>query len=85
MKTLKTTILVSIVMLLLVSCTSRTNGITSRKDYDKYLEIKDNKSKDFAQSEIDFWQKKDDNAPNQTSYLSLLASNYSKLLRIREM
>lgn len=66
-------------MLLLVSCTSKTNSITASKDYDKYLEIKDNKSKDFAQAEIDFWQKKYDKAPNQTSYLSLLAANYSKL------
>ena len=66
-------------MLLLVSCTSKTNSITARKDYDKYLEIKDNKSRDFAQGEIDFWQNKYNKAPNQTSYLSLMASNYSKL------
>ncbi len=79
MKTIKEIIIVSFSMLLLVSCTSKTNSITASKDYDKYLEMKDNKSKDFAQAEIDFWQKKYDKAPNQTSYLSLLASNYSKL------
>ncbi len=79
MKTIKKIIIVSFSMLLLVSCTSKTNSITASKDYDKYLEIKDNKSKDFAQAEIDFWQKKYDKAPNQTSYLSLLAANYSKL------
>jgi len=79
MKTIKKTIIVSFAMLLLVSCTSKTNSITASKDYDKYLEIKDNKSRDFAQGEIDFWQKKYDKAPNQTSYLSLMASSYSKL------
>jgi hypothetical protein len=79
MKTIKKTIIVSFAMLLLVSCTSKTNSISASKDYDKYLNIKDNKSKDFVQSEIDFWQNKYDKAPNQTSYLSLLASNYSKL------
>jgi tetratricopeptide (TPR) repeat protein len=79
MKTIKKTIIVSFAILLLVSCTSKTNSITASKDYDKYLEIKDNKSRDFAQGEIDFWQKKYDKARNQTSYLSLMASNYSKL------
>ncbi|KAB1157858.1 tetratricopeptide repeat protein [Flavobacterium luteum] len=64
---------------LIISCTSKSNTVTAQKDYNKYLEIKDNKSRDFAQNEINFWQKKYDKAPNQTSYLSLLASNYSKL------
>ena len=63
----------------MISCTKKSDKIIAQKDYNKYLEIKDNKSRDFAQSEINFWQKKYDKAPNQTSYLSLLASNYSKL------
>jgi tetratricopeptide (TPR) repeat protein len=76
MKTLSTLLLASLMML---SCNQKSNTITSQKDYNKYLEIKDNKSRDFVQSEIDFWENKFDDAPNQILYLSLLASNYSKL------
>jgi tetratricopeptide (TPR) repeat protein len=76
MKTLSTLLLVSFLML---SCNQKSNTITSQKDYDKYLEIKDNKSRDFVQGEIDFWENKFVAAPNQILYLSLLASNYSKL------
>jgi Tfp pilus assembly protein PilF len=76
MKKLSTLLLASLMML---SCNQKTNTVTSQKDYNKYLEIKDNKSRDFVQGEIDFWQKKFDATPNQISYLSLLASNYSKL------
>ena len=79
MKTIKTLSVLLLATFMLSSCNQKSNTITSQKDYDKYLEIKDNKSRDFAQSEIDFWQKKFDAAPNQISYLSLLASNYSKL------
>lgn len=63
----------------MISCNSKSDKIIAQKDYNKYLEIKDNKSRDFAQNEINFWQAKYDKAPNQTSYLSQLASNYSKL------
>jgi tetratricopeptide (TPR) repeat protein len=76
MKTLSVLLLASLMML---SCNQKSNTITSQKDYDKYLEIKDNKSRDFVQGEIDFWKKKFNAAPNQILYLSLLASNYSKL------
>jgi tetratricopeptide (TPR) repeat protein len=64
---------------LAISCNTQSGQITNPKDYAAYLEIKDNKSRAFAQSEINFWQKKYNAAPNQISYLSLLASNYSKL------
>jgi hypothetical protein len=79
MKTIKILSTLLYAVLLMVSCDKKTDKIIAQKDYNKYLEIKDNKSRDFAQSEINFWQKKYDKAPNQTSYLSLLASNYSKL------
>ena len=79
MKTIQTLSVLLLVTFLLTSCNQKSNQVTSQKDYDKYLEIKDNKSRDFVQSEINFWQKKFDLAPNQISYLSLLASNYSKL------
>ena len=66
-------------ILLLVSCNDNSKQVTKSKDYNSFLEIKTNKSKDFINGEIDFWQKKFDEAPNQISYLSLLASNYSIL------
>jgi len=79
MKTTKIVALLFFFGMVLGSCTSKSLQVTAAKDYDKYLNIKDNKSKDFAQNEINFWQNKYDIAPNQMSYLSLLASNYSKL------
>lgn len=79
MKTLKTNSIIAFIFLVLASCTSKNNSITSSKDYNKYLEIEGNKSGDFLQSEIEFWQNKYNKAPNQITYLSLLASNYSKL------
>ena len=79
MKTIKKLSALLLATLILSSCNQKSNTITSQKDYNKYLEIKDNKSRDFTQSEINFWQKKFDATPNQISYLSLLASNYSKL------
>jgi tetratricopeptide (TPR) repeat protein len=76
MKTLSALLLA---LLMMSSCNQKSNTVTSQKDYNQYLEINDNKSRDFVQGEINFWQKKFDAAPNQISYLSLLASNYSKL------
>ncbi len=79
MKTTKTLSILLFTALLSISCNQKSNKITSQEDYNKYLEIKDNKSRDFAQSEINFWQKKYEKAPNQTSFLGMMASNYSKL------
>jgi hypothetical protein len=64
---------------IVLSCNQKSNIVTVREDYNKYLEIKDDKSRDFIESEISFWQKKIDKAPNQTTWLNLLASNYSSL------
>lgn len=79
MKPIKIIITLTCTALLMLCCNKKSNAIIAQKDYNKYLEIKGNKSKDFALNEINFWQKKYDAAPNQISYLSLLASNYSKL------
>ncbi len=79
MRTIKILSTLLLATLVLLSCNQKSNTVTSQKDYQKYLDIKDNKSKKFVESEIDFWQKKFDAAPNQISYLSILASNYSKL------
>ena len=68
--------------LVMISCEKKSDQVTNPKDYNAFLEMKENKSLDFAKSEIDFWQKKFDAAPNQITYLSQIASNYSKLFEI---
>ena len=68
---------------ILISCKKEseqvTTNITNQKDYNNFLEIKENKSIDFAKAEIAFWQKKYDAAPNQISFLNQIATNYSIL------
>ena len=61
------------------SCKNQNSKITNSSDYDTYLNIKDNKNVQLAKTEIDFWQKKYDAAPNQNSYLIQLAGYYSLL------
>ena len=82
MKSLNKVMLLVFTTYCIVSCETKSDQVTNSKDYDKYLNVKENKSLDFAKGEIDFWQKKFDVAPNQTSYLSQIASNYSKLFEI---
>lgn len=65
-----------------ISCDKQSEKITNANDYNKYLATDKNESLAFTKREIDFWQKKYDNAPNQISYLGVLASNYSKLFEI---
>ena len=79
MKTLKIIPLLFFTILSLFSCDNKPKQITKTSDYNKYLDVKDNKSITFANKEIDFWQKKFDAAPNQISYLSMIASNYATL------
>jgi hypothetical protein len=67
---------------LIVSCETKSSQITNQNDYNTYLDSKDSKSLDFAKAEIDFWQKKFDAAPDQITFLSQIASNYSKLFEI---
>lgn len=79
MKTLKIIPLLVFTILSFFSCEKKPSQITNTSDYNKYLNVKENKSLTFAHNEIDFWQKKFDAAPNQISYLSQLASNYNTL------
>ncbi len=65
--------------LLFTQCDKKNVQITSVNEYDSFLVSKDNKKADFAKKEIEFWQNKFDKAPNQTSYLNKIASNYSVL------
>jgi tetratricopeptide (TPR) repeat protein len=81
MKTLKILPLLIFTILSISSCTNKPSQITKTSDYEKYLNIKDNKSIDFANREISFWQTKIDAAPNQKMYLGMLASNYGTLFQ----
>jgi tetratricopeptide (TPR) repeat protein len=76
---MKTLSILFFTTLLFVSCNQKSKKITSSEDYAKYLVLQENKSKEFLLEEIKFWQNKFNTAPNQISYLNLLASNYSKL------
>jgi tetratricopeptide (TPR) repeat protein len=81
MKTLKIIPLLFFSILSISSCSNKPSQITQTSDYEKYLDIKENKSVDFANLEIDFWQNKIDSYPNQVMYLGMLASNYGILFQ----
>jgi tetratricopeptide (TPR) repeat protein len=66
-------------ILFIFACDNKPNQITKIADYDKYLDVQANESIDFANKEIDFWQSKYDAAPNQKSYLGIIASKYATL------
>src|SRR6478752_9966984 len=79
MKTVKNS-LVLLFVILLASCSDKpSNQIKNAEDYEQYLHLRDNKSLDLAHKEIIFWQDKLDRAPNQSTYLGMLASNYAVL------
>lgn len=82
MKTLKKIMLLVFVSYLIIGCEKKSNQVTEQNDYNKYLDNNDTKSLEFAKGEIDFWQKKFDAAPNQITFLSQIATNYSKLFEI---
>lgn len=76
-------IILLIVPIVFINCTSKkSNQITNKEDYKAYLEVNDNKELESINKEIEFWQTKFDAAPNQSSYLITLASEYSQLFAI---
>ncbi|WP_413998546.1 tetratricopeptide repeat protein [Flavobacterium sp. W1B] len=79
MKIANTITLLGFTILFIFGCETKPDEVTKTSDYNKYLNVKDNKSMTFANNEIDFWQKKFDAAPNQISYLSFIAANYATL------
>ena len=66
------------IFFLTIGCETTPHQVSNKADYEKYLDKKDTTTLDFVSSEINFWQTKHDKAPNQMSYLSIIASNYSK-------
>jgi predicted negative regulator of RcsB-dependent stress response len=69
-----------LLVMLIASCSSKPiNQITNAQDYEQFLNLSDNKSVDLAHKGIIFWEDKLDRAPNQSTYLGMLASNYAVL------
>lgn len=66
-------------ILFIFGCNTKPNQITNTADYDKYLHLASNESLDFANKEISFWQSKYDAAPNQKTYLGVIAAKYATL------
>jgi hypothetical protein len=77
-----TIFLLVLVSLSILSCTKQEKKITNSNDYNSFLELNENKALDFSKDEIKFWQTKFNKAPNQITFLSQIASNYSKLFEI---
>jgi tetratricopeptide (TPR) repeat protein len=83
MKSFTTFATSALIVLVAVSCQNKELGkVTNPTDYKQYLIAANNPALAFTQRELDFWQAKYDKAPNQVSYLSILASNYSKMFEI---
>ena len=82
MKTIKSILPILFIGLLVTSCAKQSGKVTNAEDYNKYLTNPVNQAAVFAKAEIVFWQAKYDKAPNQVSYLGIIASNYSKLFEI---
>ncbi|UQD57184.1 hypothetical protein [Flavobacterium sp. K5-23] len=79
MKQYKIIPLLVFTIVFIFGCETKTKQITNASDYDQYINVKGNKSLDFANEEIIFWQTKYDMAPNQSSYLGIIASKYATL------
>lgn len=60
-------------MVILSSCTTSSKKVSNPSDYDRYLDLAENKTWNDAQKDYDFWSKKLEAAPNQYSYLSKIA------------
>jgi tetratricopeptide (TPR) repeat protein len=72
-----------ILVTLLFSCTNTENNkITKKEDYNKYLAITQNTTKNNLKNTLNFWNTKLANNPNQYPYNAKLATNYSKLFSI---
>lgn len=69
-----------------ISCNSNSNQqkkeIANKEDYKSYMASEKNIKLENTKKDIDFWQKKYDNNPNQYTYLIKLSSLYSQLFEI---
>ena len=58
---------------ILSSCTTSSKKVSNTSDYNRYLDLAENKTWNDAQKDYNFWSKKLEAAPNQYSYLSKIA------------
>ncbi|MDY7395278.1 cell surface protein [Aureibaculum sp. 2210JD6-5] len=64
---------------ILIGCNKNTNKITDTKDYNSYLETKENKDLALANEEHKFWTEKLEKTPNQYPYLGKIAGANAQL------
>jgi hypothetical protein len=73
-------ILTLLAAITLSSCDQKSaKNIVKSDDYQKYLDLKDNKKLESIQKELQFWEDKFKKAPSQLPYLSIIASNNTQL------
>ena len=70
---------VILTLTILVGCTKSTDKITDTKDYNSYLENKENKDLVLANAEHKFWTEKLEKTPNQYPYLGKIAGASAQL------
>jgi tetratricopeptide (TPR) repeat protein len=69
--------------MLLMACNEPKKTITNSSDYNKYLSLtEENEKLQFAKDELVFWSSKFEKAPNQSTYLSKMASANNQLFEI---
>jgi predicted Zn-dependent protease len=79
MQFIKTILLLFIISLITFSCIDKTKQVTNAQDYDKYLAVNENKSKNLVNKDLKFWSEKLKKNPTQYIYLSPIASNEGQL------
>lgn len=66
-------------LFILSSCNTSSKKVTDASDYNRYLELADNKNMTDAQKDFDFWTTKSEEAYNPYSYSSQIANTYSTM------
>ena len=72
---------VLVLFVLLSSCDKAPKKITNSKDYNAYLNTKDNEMLQLAQNDYIFWEKKLEKEPNQFPYLVKAATSQSLIFK----
>ncbi len=82
MKSIKILAFTMIVSLLVISCDKNITQITNTDDYNKYVELNENKALHKAINDRRFWESKLEEHPDQFPYLAQLAASHSQLFVI---
>ncbi len=72
-------IIIFVVLLLIVSCNNAPNKITSKNDYNLYLNVDKNEMLQLTMEDYMFWKKKLEKEPDQFPYLAKVAASQSQL------